>query len=73
MCSQNATDNNPDPEMYRTSFRILESSDEHFYSAHFRKYHWPMHAFALPEPILKKIYRDNGLQLLPVHRDLDRQ
>jgi hypothetical protein len=27
----------------------------------------------LPEPILKKIYRDNGLQLLPVHRDLDRR
>jgi hypothetical protein len=51
--------------MYRTSFRILETSDEHFYPAYFAKYHWPMHAFALPEPILKKIYRDNALKLLP--------
>jgi len=59
------TDNNPDPEMYRTSFRILETSDEHFYTAYFAKYHWPMQAFALPEPILKKIYRDNALKLLP--------
>jgi predicted TIM-barrel fold metal-dependent hydrolase len=67
------TDNNPDPEMYRTSFRILESSDEHFYPAYFRKYHWPMHAFALPEPILKKIYRDNALRLLPARRELDRR
>jgi predicted TIM-barrel fold metal-dependent hydrolase len=59
------TDNNPDPEMYRVSFRLLETSDEHFYAAYFAKYHWPLHAFALPEPILKKIYQDNAMKLLP--------
>ena len=59
------TDMNPDPEMYRVTFRLLESADEHFYPAYFRKYHWPMHAFALPDGILKKVYRDNVLKLVP--------
>jgi predicted TIM-barrel fold metal-dependent hydrolase len=58
------TDMDPDAEMYRVTFRLLETADEHFYPAYFRKYHWPMHAFALPDPVLKKLYRDNALRLL---------
>ena len=58
------TDMNPDPEMYRVTFRLLETADEHFYPAYFRKYHWPMHAWALPDAVLKKIYRDNALKIL---------
>ena len=57
------TDNTPVPEMYRTSFRILETEDEHFYPAHFAKYHWPQHAFGLPDAVLKKIYHDNAVRL----------
>lgn len=57
------TDNSFHPEMYRTSFRILESSDEHFYPEYFSNYHWPCHAFALPDDILKKIYRENILKI----------
>jgi predicted TIM-barrel fold metal-dependent hydrolase len=57
------TDNTPNPEMYRTSFRILETDDEHFYPAHFAKYHWPSYAFHLPDEVLKKIYRENALKL----------
>lgn len=57
------TDNTPHPEMYRTSFRILETEDEHFYPAYFSKYHWPQHAFGLPDDILKKIYHDNAGRL----------
>jgi uncharacterized protein len=60
------TDTGNDPEMYRTSFRILESADEHFYPTHFGKYHWPFHGFALPDDILKKLYRDNALRIIPV-------
>jgi len=30
-------DNSPHPGMYRTSFRILETEDEHFYPEYFRK------------------------------------
>jgi uncharacterized protein len=58
------TDMNPDPEMYRVTFRLLETADEHFYPAYFRKYHWPMHAWALPDEVLKKIYRENALRVL---------
>jgi predicted TIM-barrel fold metal-dependent hydrolase len=58
------TDMSPDAEMYRVTFRLLETSDEHFYPAYFRKYHWPMHAWALPDEVLKKIYRDNALKLV---------
>jgi hypothetical protein len=58
------TDMNPDAEMYRVTFRLLETADEHFYPAYFRKYHWPMHAWALPDEVLKKIYRENALKLL---------
>ncbi|MDB6036306.1 MAG: putative metal-dependent hydrolase, TIM-barrel fold [Verrucomicrobiales bacterium] len=57
------TDNTPVPEMYRTSFRILETDDEHFYPVHFSKYHWPQSAFALPDQVLKKIYHDNAVKL----------
>jgi uncharacterized protein len=57
------TDMDPEPEMYRVTFRLLETEDEHFYPAYFSKYHWPMHAFALPDDVLKGIYRDNALRL----------
>ena len=56
---------NSDPEMYRVTFRLLETTDKHSYPAHFRKYHWPKHAWARPDGVLKKIYRENALQILP--------
>jgi predicted TIM-barrel fold metal-dependent hydrolase len=58
------TDMDPAPEMYRVTFRLLETADEHFYPAYFRKYHWPMHAFALPDAVLRKLYRENARRLL---------
>ena len=57
------TDMDPIPEMYRVTFRLLETQDEHFYPEYFSKYHWPMHAFALPDDVLKKIYRQNALRI----------
>jgi predicted TIM-barrel fold metal-dependent hydrolase len=57
------TDMDPDPEMFRVTFRLLETSDEHFYPTYFRKYHWPMHAWALPDEVLRKIYRANAEKL----------
>jgi predicted TIM-barrel fold metal-dependent hydrolase len=62
------TDMNPEAEMYRVTFRLLETADEHFYPGYFRKYHWPMHAWALPDGVLKKIYRDNALKVLSAER-----
>jgi predicted TIM-barrel fold metal-dependent hydrolase len=58
------TDVNPEPEMYRVTFRLLETEDEHFYPVWFNKYHWPLHAFGLPDEVLRKLYRDNALRLL---------
>ncbi len=58
------TDMNPEAEMYRVTFRLLETADEHFYPAYFSNYHWPMHAWALPDGVLKKIYRANAEKVL---------
>ncbi|MGA8182872.1 MAG: amidohydrolase family protein [Terriglobia bacterium] len=54
------TDMGFDQEMYRTTFRILETADEHFYHFQFG-YHWYLNGFNLPDALLKKIYRDNAL------------
>ncbi len=57
------TDMNPEVGMYRVTFRLLETADEHFYPAYFAKYHWPMHALDLPDDVLKRIYRENALRV----------
>ena len=45
--------------MFSSTFRILESLDEHFYE--FTNYHWPQHGFGLPDDVLVKLYRENML------------
>jgi len=57
------TDMHPDAEMYRVTFRLLETEDEHFYPPYFSQYHWPHYGIGLPEPVLKKIYRENALRI----------
>ena len=50
--------------MFSTTFRVLESLDEHFYEQdlYFNfDYHWPMHGLGLPDQVLKKVYRDTAL------------
>ena len=56
------TDNMPESPMYEITFRILESSDEHFYYFYF--YHWPSYGFGLKDKILKKVYQDNAKKIL---------
>jgi predicted TIM-barrel fold metal-dependent hydrolase len=58
------TDMGMDAAMYRTTFRILESADEHFYDWNLFTYHWPLHGFALGDAVLKKVYRENALRIL---------
>jgi predicted TIM-barrel fold metal-dependent hydrolase len=57
------TDMGFDVEMYRTTFRILETSDEHFYDNRF-SYHWPLNGLDLPKDVLEKIYNENTVRLL---------
>jgi len=58
------TDMGLDAAMYRMTFRILETDDEHFYDWRLFSYHWPLHGFALSDAVLKKVYRDNALKIL---------
>jgi predicted TIM-barrel fold metal-dependent hydrolase len=50
--------------MYHTTFRILESADEHFYERDLFNYHWPLHGLQLTDGTLKKIYSTNSLKIL---------
>ncbi len=55
------TDLGFDREMYRMTFRFLETEDEHFYDMDEFPHHWPLHCFGLPDDVLKKVYRANAL------------
>lgn len=57
------TDNGMDSEMYRYTFRILETEDEHIYHPEFG-YHWYYSAFYLPDEVLEKIYHLNAEKLM---------
>lgn len=50
--------------MYRTTFRILETSDEHFYAQWLLNYHWPLYGLELSDATLKKLYHDNAAHLM---------
>jgi predicted TIM-barrel fold metal-dependent hydrolase len=50
--------------VYKVTFRILETSDEHFYETDLFGYHWPLYGLGLNDQTLKKIYRDNSLKIL---------
>lgn len=58
------TDMGISPDMYQTTFRILESEDEHFYNRNHFTYHWPLHGFGLKNSVLKKLYSDNAKKIL---------
>jgi predicted TIM-barrel fold metal-dependent hydrolase len=58
------TDMGMEQSMYQTTFRILETSDEHFYEIDLFNYHWPCHGFALDKKILRNLYFDNASKIL---------
>lgn len=53
------------PEEYPTYFRLLESADEHF--PYFRRRHafWRINGLDLPDQVLRKIYYENALRVIP--------
>jgi predicted TIM-barrel fold metal-dependent hydrolase len=61
------TDLLPEVEMYRLYFRFLETDDEYFeYPSHAsRQGRWNIYGLFLPDDVLRKIYRENALRLLP--------
>jgi predicted TIM-barrel fold metal-dependent hydrolase len=58
------TDMGFDKPMYRITFRILESQDEHFYEIDQFSYHWPLNGLGLNDEVLKKVYQENAAKLL---------
>jgi len=58
------TDMGFDPEMYRVTFRILESQDEHFYEIDQFNYHWPLYGLALNDEVLSNVYHNTARKLL---------
>lgn len=58
------TDMGFDKPMYRVTFRILETLDEHFYEIDQFDYHWYLNGFGLPDSTLKQVYHDNAAKLL---------
>lgn len=58
------TDMGPYKPMYLTTFRILESADEHFYEFEMFNYHWPLYGLQLTDATLKKIYNSNAQKIL---------
>lgn len=57
------TDMHRGAEVYRFTFRVLESADEHFYAWNVSTYHWPLYGLALPDPVLEKVYRTNAMKI----------
>ena len=58
------TDMGFEQDMYRVTFRILESQDEHFYETDQFGYHWPLYGLGLSEEILHKVYHENAARIL---------
>ena len=57
------TDMGMSPSMYQTTFRILESQDEHFYVRDHFSYHWPLNGLHLSDAVLKKLYQENASKI----------
>ena len=53
------------PEEYHVYFRVLETADDYF--DYYRRRHafWKMYGLDLPDSVLKKIYYENALRLIP--------
>ena len=53
------------PNEYHTYFRVLETDDEYF--PYYKRYHafWRMYGLDLPDDILRKLYYENALKLIP--------
>jgi predicted TIM-barrel fold metal-dependent hydrolase len=62
------TDMGFDKPMYQITFRILESSDEHFYEVDQFSYHWALNGLGLSDSVLQKVYLENASELLARRR-----
>lgn len=63
------TDMPASPAMYRCYFRFLETRDEYFfppdYDGTFSYRRWPIYGLGLPRPVLKNLYHENAMRIIP--------
>jgi uncharacterized protein len=54
-----------EPSEYWVYFRVLETADEYF--DYYRKRHafWKMYGLNLPDPVLRKLYYENAIRIIP--------
>lgn len=52
-------------EEYYTYFRVLETDDEYFDYYRKRHAHWKMYGINLPDSVLRKVYFENALNVIP--------
>jgi predicted TIM-barrel fold metal-dependent hydrolase len=52
-------------EEYYTYFRVLETDDEYFDYYRKRHAHWKMYGLALPDSVLRKVYYENAIRVIP--------
>ncbi|HXT71817.1 MAG TPA: amidohydrolase family protein [Vicinamibacterales bacterium] len=54
-----------EPEEFPYYWRVLETKDEYF--DYYRDYHafWKMYGMDLPDPVLRKVYYENALKIVP--------
>jgi predicted TIM-barrel fold metal-dependent hydrolase len=52
-------------EEYYTYFRVLETDDEYFDYYRKRHAHWKMYGLSLPDSVLRKVYYQNALSVIP--------
>ncbi|CAN5402674.1 hypothetical protein BH09BAC3_BH09BAC3_04110 [soil metagenome] len=52
-------------EEYYTYFRVLETGDEYFNYYRKRHAHWKMYGLELPDSVLKKVYYENAMKVIP--------
>ncbi len=57
------------PDIYRCYFRFLETRDEYFdypdYIGRWGHSRWKIHGLHLPDQVLRKVYSENALRLIP--------
>ncbi len=55
-------------QMYSMTFRVLETTDDHFYLTTLLGYKWPLYGLGLDDDVLKDIYRNNALKIFKKER-----
>jgi predicted TIM-barrel fold metal-dependent hydrolase len=54
-----------EPTEYHVYFRVLETADEYFDYYRRRHAHWKMYGLDLPDAVLRRIYHENALRIVP--------